>query len=147
MRLACDFISNLAEIDRDLHKFDHVTSNTPSLHKQGSPNQPVYPMVNQVSDMAIQNSKAAHPSISPGIYNLKPNSKPLPKQGTWIRFQRPVCLENFDTNGSLAIQGKRTKKAIDSLPELPNKKFKVSMVEVSSSIKLVEAIKQPCQEQ
>jgi len=73
-------------------------------------------MVNQVSDVAIQNSKAAHPSISPGIYNLKPNPKPLPKQGTWIRFQRPVCLENFDTNGSLAIQGKRTKKAIDSSP-------------------------------
>lgn len=56
-------------------------------------------------------------------------------------------MENFDTDGSLAIQGKQIKKAIDSSPELPNKKFKVSMVEVSSSIKFVKAIKQPYQEQ
>ena len=97
--------------------------------------------------MAIQNSKAVHPFVSPKIYNLKPNPKPLTKQGTWIRFQRPVRLENFDTDGSLAIQGKQTKKAIDSSLELPNKKFKVSMVEVSSLIKFVKAIKQPYQEQ
>lgn len=56
-------------------------------------------------------------------------------------------MENFDTDGSLAIQGKQTKKAIDSSLELPNKKFKVSMVEVSSLIKFVKAIKQPYQEQ
>lgn len=136
-----NFISNLAKIDREILKFDHMTSSTPSFHKQGSPNQPVYPTVSQELDMAIQNSESSPPSVSPEVFNLKPAPKPVPKQGTWTRVQRPACLESLDTDGSLAIQGNRTNKAIDSLLELPNKKFKVSTVEHSSSIKLVEVVK------
>ena len=100
------FLSKQAEIDQDLHKFEHMTSNIACIPLQGSSSQSTHPLMSHVPDMANQSSEFALLNVLAETYNTKSNPNPLPKQGIWTQFQRQVFFKNFDTDGLLAISSK-----------------------------------------